>query len=324
MDILVDIAMVTYNQEKYIAQAIKSVLSQQTDFNYRVVIGDDCSSDSTLEICRKYVKEYPDKFLLINNEENTGLVLNYQRVFQACSAKYIAILEGDDYWIDPLKLQKQVDFLEKDDNIGLVHTDYEKLLENGRIVHSTKKRKGVKPVNGYVFNILIKENFITAATVCFRKEVFDKYVDYPEFIKQELITIDYSLWMELSYHSKVFYIDYSTAVFRVLGTSLTNSMEFGKKEIYYNKGRNIKKYYINKYSPENHTAADVDRIYDTWLLFWAIRLNEQKKAIEYLNKISGESDKNLLLETFVNNTLLFRLLVILYKLKSRVGQLLLK
>jgi glycosyltransferase involved in cell wall biosynthesis len=324
MDFLVDIAIVTYNQEKFIAQAIESVLSQQTDFNYRLVIGDDCSGDSTTDICRKFVKEYPGRILLINSEKNTGLVLNYQRVFQACSAKYIAILEGDDYWIDPLKLQKQVDILEKDDNIGLVHTDFEKLLENGRIVHSTKKIRGVKPINGYVFNMLIKENFITAATVCFRKEVFDKYVDYREFIKQELITIDYSLWMELSYHSKVFFIDSSTAVFRVLGTSLTNSMEFGKKEIYYNKGRNIKKYYINKYSPENHTAADVDRIYDTWLLFWAIRLNEQKKAIEYLNRISGESDRNFCLETFVRNKILFRLLVILYKLKSQAVQLFLK
>jgi len=112
---LVAVFMVTYNHSKYIAQAIESVLMQKTNFPLKLIIGEDYSTDKTREICIEYKNKFSDKIELILNEINLGPKLNANRVFDMCfksNAKYIALLEGDDYWTDPNKLQKQINFLE--------------------------------------------------------------------------------------------------------------------------------------------------------------------------------------------------------------------
>lgn len=131
-DPLVDIIMPTYNHEKYIAQAIKSVMMQECSFGYSLKIGEDCSTDGTYEVCKQYANVYADKILLLKISSNLGMAANYKSLFNACSAKYIAILEGDDYWLDMHKLQKQVEILESKPEIGLVHTNYYSLYKNGR------------------------------------------------------------------------------------------------------------------------------------------------------------------------------------------------
>ncbi len=112
---LVDIALVTYNHEKFIAQAIESVLIQKTNFPYRLIIGDDCSTDDTQAIIKIYEKKYPDQIETILLSEHLGLFHENRvgiQVLKHCTAKYVAMLDGDDYWTDPHKLQKQVDLLE--------------------------------------------------------------------------------------------------------------------------------------------------------------------------------------------------------------------
>lgn len=106
----VSVLMITYNHEKFIAQAIDSILMQQVNFDYEIVIGEDCSTDGTRAIVIQYQKEYPDKIRLLLPEENLGMHKNFVQTFRACQGEYIALLEGDDYWTSPRKLQKQVDF----------------------------------------------------------------------------------------------------------------------------------------------------------------------------------------------------------------------
>ena len=108
----VSVWMITYNHEKFIAQAIESVLMQQTNFDYELVIGEDCSTDGTRAIVEDYQQRYPDKIRALLHEKNIGAYENFARTFAACRGEYIAMLEGDDYWTDPLKLQKQVDYLD--------------------------------------------------------------------------------------------------------------------------------------------------------------------------------------------------------------------
>ncbi|MCC1484903.1 glycosyltransferase [Winogradskyella immobilis] len=113
--ITVAIWMVTYNHEDYIEQAIRSVMQQQTTFNLKLFIGEDCSTDKTKSICEQLQAEFPDKIELILNQENLGSTQNARNTYARCfqyQPNYIALLEGDDYWADTLKLQQQVDFLE--------------------------------------------------------------------------------------------------------------------------------------------------------------------------------------------------------------------
>ena len=109
---LVSVCVITFNHEKYIEQAIKSILSQETNFPIELVIGDDCSIDNTSKIILKYKKKYPKKIVYLRRKKNLGMMKNFIDTLKHCRGKYIAMCEGDDCWIDPNKLQKQVDFLE--------------------------------------------------------------------------------------------------------------------------------------------------------------------------------------------------------------------
>jgi len=109
---LVNICMITYNHEAYVAEAIESILQQKTSFSTRLIIGEDCGPDKTRQICMDYAERYPEKITLLPAGPNVGALRNFLRTYKACEGKYIAFCEGDDYWTDPYKLQKQVNFLE--------------------------------------------------------------------------------------------------------------------------------------------------------------------------------------------------------------------
>jgi glycosyltransferase involved in cell wall biosynthesis len=116
--------MITYNHENYIRQAIEGVLMQQTTFPIELIIGEDRSKDNTRMICQDYQLKYPDKIRLFLPESNLGMIQNFRSTLQASTGKYIAICEGDDYWTDPLKLQKQVDFLESNEEYSVCFHRY--------------------------------------------------------------------------------------------------------------------------------------------------------------------------------------------------------
>lgn len=117
MQPLLSVVTITYNHAPYIAKCIEGVLMQQVNFPMEFIVAEDCSTDGTRAICEEYAKKYPDLIRLLPSEGNMGAVMNEQRAFEAARGKYIATCEGDDYWTNPLKLQKQVDFLES-------HSDY--------------------------------------------------------------------------------------------------------------------------------------------------------------------------------------------------------
>ncbi len=134
MSLVVSINCITYNQEQYIGDAIEGFLMQETDFEYEILIGEDCSTDRTREIVDQYVKKYPHQIRLITSDVNVGARMNSQRLIDESKGKYIAECEGDDYWIDPYKLQKQVDYME-------ANSDCSFCFHNAHIINANKKNK---------------------------------------------------------------------------------------------------------------------------------------------------------------------------------------
>ncbi len=114
----VSVAMITYNQAPYIAKAMESVLRQKTDFDIEVIVGDDASKDKTAEILKQFEKDKRVRLQL--RTKNLGANGNFTEVFRACTGKYVAILEGDDFWVDDSRLQKQVDFMERHPDCAVV------------------------------------------------------------------------------------------------------------------------------------------------------------------------------------------------------------
>ena len=158
---LSNVCIITYNQEKFISKAIDSVLNQETNFPFSLVIGEDKSTDRTREICLNYKEKYPEKIRLILNKENLGGRANFINAISHCSAKYVAICEGDDFWTNRNKLQRQVDFLEKHSNHGLVHSDFDLLVDKDMtMTRSYYKTSGIKIPDSNWFNMLLINNFI--------------------------------------------------------------------------------------------------------------------------------------------------------------------
>jgi len=111
------VMMITYNHERYIRQALDSVLMQEVDFPYEIVVGEDNSTDSTRAILLEYASRHPDKIRLLLHDKNVGVIRNFFATMEACRGEYIALLEGDDYWTSDQKLRTQVDSLDR-------HPDY--------------------------------------------------------------------------------------------------------------------------------------------------------------------------------------------------------
>jgi glycosyltransferase involved in cell wall biosynthesis len=164
-DILVSVCMITYNHEKFISEAIEGVLMQKTNFLIELIIGEDCSTDNTCKICLEYKEKYPDIIQLQLPETNRGMMRNFIETMQAAQGKYIALCEGDDYWTDPNKLQRQVDFLEENEDFSLCFHEV-KILKGSEFVNDYITRKVPDSTDIYE---LAQGNYIHTPSVMFRK-----------------------------------------------------------------------------------------------------------------------------------------------------------
>ncbi len=131
-EVAVSIMCVTYNHAAFIEQALTSFIEQKTNFRYEIVIGEDCSTDDTLKILSSWIDRYPQIIRLVPGERNIGGHLNWDRTYRACTGRYIAYCEGDDRWTDPLKLQKQFDYMEKHPNCAMTYGNVQ-AQKDGRV-----------------------------------------------------------------------------------------------------------------------------------------------------------------------------------------------
>lgn len=234
------VLILAYNQEKYIAQCLDGVLMQQTDFDYDVVIGEDSSTDSTRSICKEYTNRYSN-FRLLNSpdKKNLGYYQNWDRTLSECKGDYIAICEGDDYWTDSHKLQKQVDFLDKNPECGLCFTDCDIYYEDSNTWEHSIFENGISIMN--FENPLFGKGYKGNLTWMFRREL----LSYVEIIK-ECTDVPLILLYEAFLHFKLGFIPDNTGVFRIHNGSYSNSPSDQLKK--YNYFRNRYMIYF-KYAP---------------------------------------------------------------------------
>ncbi len=204
---LLSVCLITYNHEKFIRQAIDGVLMQKVDFEWELIIAEDCSTDSTRAIVLEYKEKYPDFIKLILQEKNVGAAKNWMDLITTPKSKYIAYFEGDDYWTDPLKLQKQVDFLEANPDYVLCFHPISVLKTNGDIVDDFITKV---PENYETIETLARlGNYIHTPSVVFRNVI----KEFPFEFSQSPIG-DYFLYMLLAEHGKLKYLEDNMAVYR--------------------------------------------------------------------------------------------------------------
>lgn len=205
----ISVCMIAYNHESYIAQAIEGVLMQETDFEIQLVIGEDCSSDNTREIVKKYKDKYSNKITLLLQDRNQGVSKNFLDTLKLCKGKYIALCEGDDYWTDPFKLQKQKNFLDKNNDYNLVCTGYNLKKDKQIYPKIINNKNDLVNANGFDFTLtdLIHQWIPKTLTVVFRSR------DQNEFYKHDFKYFrDTHLVYILLRNSKGYYLNDITGV----------------------------------------------------------------------------------------------------------------
>lgn len=174
-EVIVSVCMITYNHEKYISEAIDGVLMQKTNFPIELIIGEDCSTDNTRKIVLEYTEKSPDIIRPLLSESNLGMTKNFIETMQAASGKYIALCEGDDYWTDPYKLQKQVDFLEENQNYSVCCHRYSIVKINSKKTPDHLDEFFIDYPNGFEYDLqqIMKYGILKTLTVVFRKDMID-------------------------------------------------------------------------------------------------------------------------------------------------------
>lgn len=232
-DVMVSVLCATYNHENYIEDAIKGVIGQKTNFKIEMIIHDDASTDRTAQIIRKYEEAYPEIIKPVYQSENQfskKCKIWPTYLFPRVTGKYIALCEGDDYWTDEKKLQKQIDFLEK-------HKDYSMCIHNGvKLNVETGEKKLLNPFKQTgtysqreQIAMGLGTDFPAFASYVLRAELLK---DMPSFFLEASV-LDYPLRQYYASKGKVYYFEEPMSVYRMM-TPLSRMRTFSKDQTAYN------------------------------------------------------------------------------------------
>lgn len=215
---LVSCCLITYNHVDYIEQAIEGILTQQTDFEFEIIIADDCSKDGTKEKIKHYADKHPGKIRPILREKNVGAAQNFIELLNAATGKYIAYLEGDDYWTDSSKLQEQAQFLQANDDYAISSHNTMVQDRNGKqYLYSHMAAQGSSHTTFTLVDYL-QNHFIHSSSLMFRRSMLKPFPDW----YRNAFGGDGFLILLLSLEGKIDYINRPMSVYRHNSNSISN------------------------------------------------------------------------------------------------------
>ncbi|WP_428231307.1 glycosyltransferase [Flavobacterium sp.] len=250
-NLTVSVCMITYGHENYIREAIESILMQECDFDVELIISNDCSPDKTHLIIQDVLENHPRKSWIkyFNQDKNLGIMPNLFFALEQCTGKYIAMCEGDDYWITENKLQKQVDILEQNQDVGLVYSNIKQYIQkSGQLIdiqaRFVQSQKDVIPE-------MLKSKFVEFATTVFRKTILEQVI---QTLKKELegkVIGDTRIILETVYISKLYFLNEVTAVYRILEGSASHPKQIDKyifalKDTYFSRKTFVERNNLNR------------------------------------------------------------------------------
>ena len=292
----ISVAVITYNQQDTIGQTLDSILMQQGDFDLEVVIGEDCSTDTTYAICEKYARQWNDEMSrtkvlngphalndgpgkrivkLLPNTHNLGIMANFARVMLACKGDYVGICAGDDYWCDNNKLQKQLDYFILHQDIGVVSTaGYKLMVKSNKLVPNA-----VAPINPihdgnvkpFYFSADYKGGVYAMPLTLLIRRALLKHIDFEEFIRRGFPVEDYPMQAILSQYTRWGHITDLCVVYRVYKESTTFIELDNPKYLQYHKGLMNVRRYLNGLFPNDACFSETQlqeyEFYKEFLLY---------------------------------------------------------
>lgn len=217
MNPVVSIIVCTYNQEQYISQTLDSLVCQKCDFDFEVLVGEDCGTDSTRRICEEYAQKYP-QVRLLDRPHNLGKQKNFFNALTQCKGKYISMCDGDDFWQEPQMLQKEVDYLESHPECVIVYHDSIMVDRQGNVISETEV--GTHNKRDFSSEELVNGVDISNRTICFRN-----IVDFSKIDTSLAYNEDMFVYAVIGQYGSGHYIDgLKPSVYRVLDGSIWSTM----------------------------------------------------------------------------------------------------
>ena len=255
MENIISVIVLTYNQEKTIGRTLDSILMQKCHIPFEIELRDDCSHDGTDAICRQYAEKYPLIIRYRHNKQNKGIIDNYFDTLLECRGRYIADCAGDDFWIDPLKLEKEVNILEQHPEVTLVHTafnyfDYNKkqIIKKSKTIFNNKITDGEKMIE----SIITQTNnpIIQLCTSLYRKDIFLKEYQEDEYMfrNKEFGCEDIQIAITMALNGKIAFINETTLNYSINHESVSYSHNEEKRFFFNMRTTKLIYYLKNKYN----------------------------------------------------------------------------
>lgn len=280
---LVSVLVFSYNHERFIAEALESILNQKVNFSYEILVSNDGSFDNSLTIIEKYAQRYPEVIKLFHHGTNQGVKQRILDIFNVVHSKYLAILDGDDYWSNEYKLQNQIDFLEKNESYNGVFHDAKIIMEDkqaeGKLFAHTRLYSQNYKYNEKVFSEdIIKRLILPSSSAVLR---------YQKEFKENLIWLDdnYSIDWKLAClaikRSQFYFINEPWSVYRnhKNGMSKSNKAAFHFSHISFLK-KILEDEVLKEYSYEIYQT--ISNEYQILLEDKSLEFNRKKVFRQYL------------------------------------------
>lgn len=325
---LVSVCMITYNHRPYIAEAIESVLRQETDSPFELVIGEDCSTDGTREIVLDYHKKRSDVIRVISSEQNVGARANGARTIAACRGKYVAFCEGDDYWHHPRKMQTQVEYMEAHPECGIVCSDFDRFFmgTQKKIRSFNRYRRRRPPENATLRDFIentqnIAAGAVLTCTVMVRRDLLGRISDADPYLHREeaFLMGDTQKWAEIAHLSQLHYIDESLATHNCLVESASNSADWRKTVRFCLSIEEMQLYLCKKYGMPPEVVGPHERQWCGYSFELAFLDGDLSKATEVLASGYRASWREKAKYFAMKNRYLYRLLRHVLLCRRKVG-----
>lgn len=248
---LVSVICTVYNKAPWLPQTINSFLSQETSFPIEIILIDDASTDDSKSIIADYAEDYPDKIKVIYNSENLGIAKTWVKACKEALGQYIARCDGDDFWIDPLKLEKQVGVLRENPQSKWCNSDFDIYNEHGQLVSKKGFETGTIPLADTYEKMLSTRGFTMASTWLVDRQLM---LTVNEMLDLETSDDTFNLQLDLFQHTELSYLAESTVGYVINQGSDSRPKDFSKIENRFNRLLETQKKYIEKYPTSDYRA----------------------------------------------------------------------
>ena len=275
---MISVLVCTYNQEKYLAQALDSILMQKCDEAYEILIGDDCSTDETGKIADDYQLRYPDIVRVVRPEKNGGASQNMVRLIENAKGEYLSICDGDDFWLRDDVLQKQVDVFKSSPDIGMLCAKAKCYIQAEGMYRGTLGYVGAEDLM-----TMLKDNCdVAAPTIAFRTDLMRRCVQERAWSINQNFFYDSVMAYWFAYNSKIKFIDEEMAAYRILQNSACHATDNKKNRLF------TKRYFMVKWHfVMTHSDLCNAEMFDVLLNDY----NNRTEEIEYLTQIEMRKTK---------------------------------